>query len=288
MMPDLSEFASLVPIPADDAHKYSRGKAVVVAGSAPYPGAAMMCSFSAQLAGAGYTQVFTSRRNVKLVQQFRPSLVVAPFSELDPATAIAVQYPGAFVVGSGFDSADAEAEAVLRRILKRGNAPVLVDGGALSFLSAPKMRKLLLKRQKQGLATVLTPHWGEVQRLAAPYAIDLTRLSQAEAAHSLSLCYGSIVVLKGQDTAVVSSERDALVDFGTAALAKAGTGDVLAGLVGGFMAQGMDPFDAAHLGVAVHAVAGTVASERRGIVSVCAEDVLAAIPEAIVRIQSAR
>lgn len=287
-MPDFAEFASMVPVPAADAHKYSRGKAVVVAGSAAYPGAAMMCSVSTQLAGAGYTQVFTSRRNVKLVQQHRPSLVVSPFSDLDPASAVAAQYPGAFVVGPGFDAADVEAESALRRTLKRGNAPVLVDGGALSFLAVPKMRKLLLRRQKQGLHTVLTPHWGEAQRLAAPYSIDLSKGSQADAARSLALCYGSIVVLKGQDTVVASSDEAFTIDFGTAALAKAGTGDVLAGAIGGFLAQGMDPFDAARLGVAVHAVAGIVASERKGIVSVAAEDVLDAIPEAIQRIQRAQ
>lgn len=286
-MPDLAEFASMVPVPAADAHKYSRGKAVVVAGSPAYPGAAMMCSVSTQLAGAGYTQVFTSRRNVKLVQQYRPSLVVSTFADLDPVSAVAAQYPGAFVVGPGFDTADAEAESALRRTLKRGNAPVLVDGGALTFLAVPKMRKLLLQRQKQGIATVLTPHWGEAQRLAAPYSMDLTRLSQAEAARSLSVCYGSIVVLKGQDTVIASSDQSAIIDFGTAALSKAGTGDVLAGTIGGFLAQGMQAFDAARLGVAVHAVAGTVASERRGIVSVAAEDVLEAIPEAIQRIQHA-
>ncbi len=286
-MPDLAEFASMVPVPAADAHKYSRGKAVVVAGSPAYPGAAMMCSVSTQLAGAGYTQVFTSRRNVKLVQQYRPSLVVSTFADLDPVSAVAAQYPGAFVVGPGFDTADAEAESALRRTLKRSNAPVLADGGALTFLAVPKMRKLLLQRQKQGIATVLTPHWGEAQRLAALYSMDLTRLSQAEAARSLSVCYGSIVVLKGQDTVIASSDQSAIIDFGTAALSKAGTGDVLAGTIGGFLAQGMQAFDAARLGVAVHAVAGTVASERRGIVSVAAEDVLEAIPEAIQRIQRA-
>ncbi len=286
-MPDLAEFASLVPVPAADAHKYSRGKAVVVAGSPAYPGAAMMCSVSTQLAGAGYTQVFTSRRNVKLVQQYRPSLVVSTFADLDPISAVAAQYPGSFVVGPGFDTADAEAESALRRTLKRSNAPVLVDGGALTFLAVPKMRKLLLQRQKQGIATVLTPHWGEAQRLAAPYSMDLSRFSQAEAARSLSVCYGSIVVLKGQDTVIASSDQSAIIDFGTAALSKAGTGDVLAGAIGGFLAQGMQAFDAARLGVAVHAVAGTVASERKGIVSVAAEDVLEAIPEAIQSIQRA-
>ncbi len=284
-MPALLEFAALIPVPAADAHKYYRGKAVVVAGSAAYPGAAMMCSVSTQLAGAGYTQVFTSRRNVKLVQQHRPSLVVSTFSSLDPVSAVAAQYPGAFVVGPGFDTSDADAEAALRRVLKRANVSVLVDGGALSFLPTPKMRKALLRRQKQGLTTVLTPHWGEAQRLAAPYSMDLSRLSQVEAARSLSVCYGSIVVLKGQDTVIASSDRAFTVDFGTAALAKAGTGDVLAGAIGGFLAQGMQGFDAARLGVAVHAVAGIVASERKGIVSVAAEDVLDAIPEAIQRIQ---
>lgn len=286
-MADLFEFSALVPVPAADAHKYSRGKAVVVAGSAAYPGAAMMCSVAAQLAGAGYTQVFTSRRNVKTIQRYRPSLVVSSFSDLDPVAALPSQYPGAFVVGPGFDAADAEAQAALRRTLKRCNAPVLIDGGALPVIAVPKMRKLLLQRQKQGFATVLTPHWGEAQRLAAPYSIDLSRMSQEEAARSLSLCYGSIVVLKGQDTVIVSADQAAVVDFGTAALAKAGTGDVLAGTIGGFLAQGMPGFDAAHLGVAVHALAGMVASERKGIVSVAAEDVLDAIPEAIQRIQRA-
>ncbi len=286
-MADLSEFSALVPVPAADAHKYSRGKAVVVAGSAAYPGAAMMCSVATQLAGAGYTQVFTSRRNVKMLQRYRPSLVVCSFSDLDPVSVLSSQYPGAFVVGPGFDAADAEAQAALRRILKRCNAPVLIDGGALSAIAVPKMRKLLLQRQQQGFATVLTPHGGEAQRLAAPYSIDLSLMSQEEAGRSLSLCYGSIVVLKGQDTAIVSDSQAATVDFGTAALAKAGTGDVLAGTIGGFLAQGMPGFDAAHLGVAVHALAGNVASERKGIVSVAAEDVLDAIPEAIQRIQRA-
>lgn len=287
-MPDLAEFASMIPVPAADAHKYSRGKAVVVAGSPAYPGAAMMCSVSTQLAGAGYTQVFTSRRNVKLLQQFRPSLVVSSFSDIDPICAIPAQYPGAFVIGAGFDAADTDAETALRRILKHGNAPALVDGGALSLIAVPKMRKLLLQRQKQGIATLLTPHWGEAQRLAAPYSIDLPRLSQEEAARSLSVCYGSIVVLKGQDTVIASPDRAFTIDFGTAALAKAGTGDVLAGTIGGFLAQGMEGFDAARLGVVVHAVAGIVASERKGIVSVVAEDVLGAIPDAIQRIQHAR
>ncbi len=105
-MESRTDFASMIPIPADDAHKYSRGKAVVVAGSAPYPGAVCLSACATQLAGAGYTQVFTAKRNKMLVQAFRPSLVVKSFAALDVPSALAPQYPGAFVIGPGFDSID--------------------------------------------------------------------------------------------------------------------------------------------------------------------------------------
>lgn len=276
-----ADFASLVPIPAPDAHKYSRGKAVVVAGSSPYPGAACLSACATQLAGAGYTQVFTSKRNKMLVQAFRPSLVVKSFAAFDVAAALPAGSKGAFVVGPGFDSADSEAEGITRRVLKQAKAPVLVDGGALTFLSAPKMRKILRQRFERGCVTVLTPHSGEAARLTAPFSLDLSAMPQEEAAYSLALCYGAVVVLKGPDTVIASAERNRKVTEGTAALSKAGTGDVLAGVIGGFLAQGLDAFDAAHLGVYVHAQAGNVAAEQKGIVSTCAEDVLWAIPDAL-------
>lgn len=278
-----TDFASLIPIPDENAHKYSRGKAVVVAGSAPYPGAACLSACATQLVGAGYTQVFTAKRNKALVQTFRPSLVVKSFAALDVLSVLSSQYPGAFVLGPGFDSADAEAEGVARRVLKQTTAPVLVDGGALAFLSSPKMRKVLRRRSERGLVTVLTPHGGEAARLAAPFGLNIASMPQEEAAYSLALAYGSVVVLKGPDTVLASAERNRVVTNGTAALAKAGTGDVLAGVIGGLLAQGMDPFEAAHLGTYLHAEAGNIAAERKGIVSVCAEDVLWAIPEAIQR-----
>lgn len=283
-MESRTDFASMIPIPADDAHKYSRGKAVVVAGSAPYPGAVCLSACATQLAGAGYTQVFTAKRNKLLVQAFRPSLVVKSFAALDVPSGLAPQYPGAFLIGPGFDSIDSEAETATRKVLKQAQAPVLVDGGALSFLAAPKMRKALRRRAEQGLATVLTPHMGEAARLAAPFGLNLSAMPQEEAAYSLALAYGAVVVLKGPNTVIASAERNRVVTSGTAALAKAGTGDVLAGTIGGFLAQGMDAFDAAYLGAYVHAQAGNVAAERKGIVSTRAEDVLEAIPEAIMRI----
>lgn len=281
-----TDYASLVPIPPADSHKYSRGKAIVVAGSAAYPGAACLSSCATQLAGAGYTQVFTAKSNIALIQTFRPSLVVGSFASLDVASVLPVQHPGAFVVGPGFDSSDADADAenVARRVLKQASAPVLVDGGALAFMPSLKMRKVLRRRTERGSVTVLTPHKGEAVRLGAPFGLNLDNMQQEEAAYSLALAYGAVVVLKGSDTVIASAEHNCRVTNGTVALAKAGTGDVLAGVIGGLLAQGMDAFDAAHLGVYIHAEAGNIAAERKGVVSTCAEDVLYAVPEAFMRI----
>ena len=263
-----TDYASLVPIPPADAHKYSRGKAIVVAGSAAYPGAACLSSCATQLAGAGYTQVFTAKSNMALIQAFRPSLVVGSFASLDVASALPARHPGAFVVGPGFDSSDADAENVARRVLKQASA----------------MRKVLRRRNEQGSVTVLTPHKGEAARLGAPFGLNLDNMQQEEIAYSLALAYGAVVVLKGPDTVIASAEHSCRVTNGSAALAKAGTGDVLAGVIGGLLAQGMSAFDAAHLGVYIHAEAGNIAAERKGVVSTCAEDVLDALPEAFMRI----
>ena len=281
-MDSKTNYASLVPIPPADAHKYSRGKAIVVAGSAAYPGAACLSSCATQLAGAGYTQVFTAKSNMALIQAFRPSLVVGSFASLDVASALPAQHSGAFVVGPGFDSSD--AENVARRVLKQASAPGLVDGGALAFMPSLKMRKVLRRRNEQGSVTVLTPHKGEAARLGAPFGLNLDNMQQEEAAYSLALAYGAVVVLKGSDTVIASAEHSCRVTNGSAALAKAGTGDVLAGVIGGLLAQGMSAFDAAHLGVYIHAEAGNIAAERKGVVSTCAEDVLDALPEAFMRI----
>ena len=161
---------------------------------------------------------------------------------------------------------------------------MLVDGGALAFMPSLKMRKVLRRRNEQGSVTVLTPHKGEAARLGAPFGLNLDNMLQEKAAYSLALAYGAVVVLKGPDTVIASVEHSCRVTNGSAALAKAGTGDVLAGVIGGLLAQGMSAFDAAHLGVCIHAEAGNIAAERKGVVSTCAEDVLDAVPEAFMRI----
>ncbi|MFQ9181002.1 MAG: NAD(P)H-hydrate dehydratase [Eggerthella lenta] len=106
------ELVALVPLPADDANKYSRGTLAAIVGSERYPGAACLAAYAGQRMGAGYTEVFTSPSAVPLVQGFRPSLVVRPRAALKANLPAAKPgKPRAYLVGCGFDAEDVEAES---------------------------------------------------------------------------------------------------------------------------------------------------------------------------------
>ena len=254
------ELVALLPLPADDANKYTRGRLVVVAGSARYPGAACLAACAGQRAGAGYTEVVCAPEAVDLVRSCRSSLVVRSWLGWGAADlpADAPGKPVAFALGPGFDAEDAACTRNAYLVLKHADAPVLVDGGALAALSTPKGRRLLKRRFVRGLPTVVTPHGGEA-----------------------ALAYGVVAVVKGPDTFVSDGDDVVAVRCGTPALAKAGTGDVLAGVLGAFLAQGLEPTDAAVLAATLHALAGRCASVRRTDIGVVAEDVVEALPEAV-------
>lgn len=277
------ELASYIPYPAKDAHKYSRGKCVLLAGSASYPGAACLAARASQYAGAGYTQVFTAFENKLLLRLYRPSLVVNSFQDFFPLQALKPGSTGAFVVGPGFESNDLQLLSLVESVLNYAARPVLIDGGALSYL--PALREDSTWQNTLTILSgtlVLTPHFGEAVKLGQPFNIDVSSMSQEEAAHQLSVYYNAIVVFKGPDTVVAYNDCCETITCGNEVLSKAGTGDVLSGIIGGLLAQGMDPFEACVLGASIHGKAGYIAQERYGLVSTCAEEVLDSIPDAFI------
>lgn len=309
--------ARLLPHPVADANKYARGTLTLVAGSAAYPGAACLAAAAAQRMGAGYTQVVTAPESVRTVQAFRPSLVVRSWDSWDAAAQRAFEpgRPCAYVVGPGFDAADERAAELAFSVLGYAHAPVLVDGGAFTALASERGLKVLRRRFLRGLPTVLTPHAGEAARLAAAFGVGaaVPEAGRGQEAFALDLARacGATVVLKGPDTCIaqpdgaadveavgvadaavqadgtdevgVLAERDCFLMMreGTPALAKAGTGDVLAGLIGALLAQGLGAFDASTLGAVLHARAGRLAAGRLGDICVIPEDVVEALPEAV-------
>lgn len=279
---DAQGLAALLPFPDANAHKYSRGKLILAAGSSAYPGAACLAAAAAQRMGAGYCEVFTHADNVAKVQAFRPSLVVRPWQGLltrEELEATREKRPCAYLVGSGFDTTDAEAAHVLMRVLRDAEAPVLVDGGAIATLAGTAARALCRERSQEGLVTVITPHSGEAAAIGRP--LGLTGLPQVDYAQELAWEYGCVVVLKGANTVISDATEAFAMTEGTAALAKAGTGDVLAGIIGALLAQGMQAIDACVLGATLHARAGVAAAGRYTDIGVIPEDLIEHLPEAL-------
>lgn len=275
------ELTALLPLPEREANKYTRGVLFAVVGSAQYPGAACLAGTAGQRTGAGYTRVTTAPEAEDLVRSCSPSLVVRSFEGLAAADLPVARdgHPAACVVGCGFDPNDEKSASLVHLVLKHAAAPVLVDGGALQTLASSKGRRLLRRRFVNGWPTVVTPHAGETARLAKPF--DLPMDDHAELARAIALAYGVIAAVKGPETFVSDGEQIVRMAEGTPALAKAGTGDVLAGMVGALLAQGLDPLDAAVLGATLHARAGRAAEALMTSIATTAEDVIDAIPAAL-------
>ncbi|MEV4999556.1 NAD(P)H-hydrate dehydratase [Nocardioides sp. LML1-1-1.1] len=243
-----ADVAALLPRPAPDAHKYTRGVVGVRAGSAAYPGAGLLSVAGASSGLAGMVRYDGDDAVCELIRAQHPE-VVGPGR---------VQ---AWVVGSGSDTA---AEPALRSAVDDG-VPVVVDADALAFADLA-----------HGRPAVLTPHAGELSRMLGVdrEAIEAEPLAHARVAAER---YATVVLLKGRHTVVARPDGTVRVSTtGTPWLATAGAGDVLGGLVGALLATGLDPFDAASVGSWLHGAAATLAAQRGPIV---ATDVAAALPD---------
>ena len=219
--------AWFAPPPAD-ADKYSRGVVGIVTGSAQYPGAALLSVASALHSGCGMVRCYGPHE--ELVVQAYPEVVPAPRSAIDTA-----HRTQAWVVGCGLGTDD-DAAAALAAVLAK-DAPAVVDADALTLLSmrAP-LRDALAARE--GRVTILTPHAGEAARLGSGYGLQLDlvsdRLGSARALADVTKC---VVLLKGPSTLITNGAHFLATPLLGSQLATAGSGDVLAGLIGGALAR---------------------------------------------------
>lgn len=272
--------------PPVDVHKYSRGVAQLCAGSPEYAGAALLCARAAQRAGAGYTQLFTDAP-IEPLQVAAPSLVVR---SLD-AWEIPDHNTCALGIGSGFLLGD--FHTTYRRLFERiQRYPhcVVVDGGALSFLATEQGKQWAAVRARNGFPTIITPHVGEAARLLASISDDAPQPSTSctleQDAYRLSQYFSCCVCLKSSNTVIAYQNSIATLTNGGVELAKAGTGDVLMGIITALCSQQLAPFDAALSGAYLHALAGKFAAEQGDMVSVIPEDIIAALPRVFAYVRS--
>ena len=277
----------LLPERPGRGHKGTFGKLLVVAGSLDYAGAALLVCQAAGRAGAGLVTLAVPESlqplfAAKVVEATTLALVEDDVEEVDPDPALARildHEHDALVVGPGLRPSLASAE-LIRGILAAGAgddaSPAVVDAEALRSLAAED-------GWWEGVVRpcVLTPHAGEFSRLRAAGGVgpradgdlvgdDAARLA---AARDAARTWGHVVVLKGAHTVIAAPDGSAAVaTFENPALATGGTGDVLAGTIGGLLAQGLAPYSAARLGVHLHGMAGEAVRHRVGDAGLLAGD----------------
>ncbi|NEK86203.1 NAD(P)H-hydrate dehydratase [Blastococcus saxobsidens] len=261
-----ADAAARLPEPDAGDDKYSQGVVGVVAGSATYPGAGVLCTGAALRTRPGLVRYAGTAADG--VRAAWPEAIV---TDGRPADAGRVQ---AWVVGPGMGTDD-DARAVLAEVLAT-DLPVLVDADALTLLA----REPELVRGRRA-PTVLTPHDREFARFGAEPGSD-----RIGATRRLAADLGAIVLLKGDATVVAAPEGTAFVNAtGTPWLATAGTGDVLSGIAGALLATGLPLAEAAAVAAHVHGRAGQVAAARGPFV---AGDLVRRLPETISRVRGIR
>ncbi|HEY2313392.1 MAG TPA: NAD(P)H-hydrate dehydratase [Streptosporangiaceae bacterium] len=268
-----ADVAAMLPHPSAESDKYRRGVLGLVAGSEQYTGAAVLSAGGAIKGGAGMVRLVSAAPAIGVARQHWPEAVVTTYDPDRPDQAI--EQAGrvqAWAVGPGIGTGET-ALALLAAVLA-SDVPVLVDADGITVLAE---HRDLLTRQGP---TLITPHAGELARLlnADRSDIEARRLYYARAAAAE---LGITVLLKGSTTVIAEPDASRPVRVnatGSSWLATAGSGDVLSGLAGSLLAQGLPPPDAAAAGAYLHGMAGRLAA--RG-APIGASDLIGAIPAAI-------
>ncbi len=252
-----------------DSNKGSCGTLLIVAGSPGMAGAAYLAALAAYRAGAGLVRVFTHEDNRVILQTLIPEAVISVYrGDEDPKEALteAVERADAVLIGPGLSTSH-QAEKLLKTVLKCAPERLVIDADGLNIISARPIFCHSIPKN-----AVLTPHLGEMSRLTG-IPIPALKAEKPECAAALAKELGAVCVLKDSVTAVSNGSECYINQTGNPGMAKAGSGDVLAGIIGALLAQGLPPFDAAKLGVYLHGAAGDSAARERSVYSLLARDI---------------
>lgn len=276
--------ASRLPERSARAHKGTFGRLLVLAGSLEYAGAALLCGLGAARSGAGLVCIASGESVAQRLAGLVPELVAMPLAEEAPGLISPAGWRRVGTESGSYDSVVVgpglgRQGGTLRRtraLIGELDQPSVIDADGLNALAADQRWWRSL-----GAPLVLTPHPVEFARLARSEPPPDDDAARAAAAAEEAERWGCVVVLKGAGTVVAAPDGRVLRStVATAALATAGSGDVLAGAIGALLAAGLEPFDAACCGVALHGAAGLLAEERIGKAGVMAHDIAGLLPAA--------
>lgn len=259
-----------------DSNKYDFGHLLIIGGSEGMSGAPILAAQAAMRTGAGLVTVASPSSDIsaKAITQMPElmTLKINPGNDVDKCSKfIEDRKVSAIVIGPGMDEG---LKDLVKELISKHKLPTVIDGGALTILS--KFKKLNFKAD-----LVLTPHLGEFQKFLKD-KLPRNRDKLKSIGLEFSKHNDLVLVLKGNPTFVLDPGEPAYTnDTGGPALATAGTGDVLAGIIGSLLAQGFKTFEASRVAVYLHGLAGDIASKNKGDASAVASDVIDFLPEAI-------
>jgi len=266
-----------------DAHKGDFGKVCIIAGSTGFSGAAAIAAQSALRGGAGLVRLAVPQSVLPIVAAIEPCYTTIPLAE-DSSGKIsskaidtvlkAVEENDIIAFGPGVGVANG-VKAVLENLLRQDAIRLVIDADGLNNLAALKNWPDINKAN-----LILTPHPGEMKRLWDALLRKPMPQDRESIAVEFAKAAQAVIVLKGHGTVVADAEKCYVNTTGNPGMATAGAGDVLTGIIAAMCGQGLDNFNASVLGVYVHGLAGDLAAEEKGQISLIAMDIIDYLPQA--------
>jgi NAD(P)H-hydrate epimerase len=290
MVDVITELPRLEPR-APDSNKGSYGRILVIAGSRGMSGAAVLCASAALRGGAGLVKLAVPQEIWPIVAAANPCYTTFPLPQDGTGRVSPLALPellaeartqDVVAVGPGLGRSDAHI-GLLADLLDQVAVPIVLDADGINAFASQPARL----RAPAGAARIITPHPGEFARLLQTDTATV-QSQRRELAVRFALEHQLIVVLKGYATLVTDGHRLYRNSTGNPGLATGGTGDVLTGLIAALCGQGLEPFAAAQLGTYLHGLAGDLARDQLGEVSLIASDLLDYLPAAFRCFQAGR
>jgi len=283
-LPSFESYRSWIPSREKNAHKGSAGKVLFLAGSRGYTGAAALASESALRTGAGFATLAIQESLNSIMEEKLTEVVTLPFPDLVSQEAMkkadtiimkALEKCTAMAIGPG-TGRSSPAQKLMKNIVRKARVPLVLDADAL-------MPDIV--REHAGRAVILTPHPGEMARLLQISAGEVLA-TPIECAIKCAALYRAIVVLKGAHSIIATRDGEIYFNLsGNEGMASAGMGDVLTGIIGSLLAQGLEDWKAAVLGVFIHGAAGDMSARGKGRRGILASDLMSRVPEVMEALQ---
>lgn len=282
----------LFPNRNKDAHKGEFGRLLCITGSLRMPGAAAMSSYAALRCGVGLLTTATASQNIPSLSSHCFESMYIPlltdengfitWKGNEKTLTDAVKKADAVLIGCGLGLTE-QTVLLTENIIQLADCPLIIDADGLN--ASVSCIDIISERKK---AVILTPHPGEMARILKTSTRQIQSDRQGALKEAMELLPGAVIVLKGSGTLVGHNEKIFLNTTGNPGMSRGGSGDVLAGMIASFAAQGIGPAESAAAGVYIHGMAGDIAALRLSEQSMLPRDLISCIPEVFKKIEENR